>query len=72
VQEYVLKGPNSGSGKFAVNQQTLTVPEANRPGNFLLSDPSGALWSRSFSINQTAAVTQLANDRPKLEELQLW
>ncbi|MFO0814812.1 MAG: BatA domain-containing protein [Gemmatales bacterium] len=70
VQEYVLKGPTSASGKFAVNQQTLTIPEANRPGNFLLSDPSNSLWSRSFSVNQSAAETQLANDRPKLEELQ--
>lgn len=70
VQEYVLKGPNSASGKFANAQQTLAVPEANRPGNYLLSDPSGALWSRHFSVNLAAAETQLAADRPKLEDIE--
>lgn len=69
-QEYVLKGPNSGSGKYVTGQQTLTVPEANRPGNYLLSDPTGALWSRNFSLNLPPAETQLAHDRPKREELE--
>lgn len=68
--EYVLKGPNSSSGKFASGQQTLAMPEANRPGNYLLSDPTGALWARSFSVNLPTAETQLAQDRPKLEELE--
>lgn len=70
VLEYILKGPTSSSGKFATGQQSLSVPEANRPGNYLLSDPTGALWSRSFSINLSSAETQLAQDRPKLEELE--
>ncbi len=70
VQEYVLKGPTSTSGKIASGQQTLTLPEANRPGNYLLSDPSGNLWTRSFSVNLPSAETQLAQDRPKPEELE--
>ncbi|HMP15518.1 MAG TPA: BatA and WFA domain-containing protein, partial [Gemmatales bacterium] len=70
VQEYVLKGPSSTSGKFASGQQTLTLPEANRPGNFLLSDPAGQIWSQSFSVNLPIAETQLLQDRPKMEDLQ--
>lgn len=70
VQEYVLKGPASTSGKIAAGQQTLSLSEANRPGNYLLSDPSGTLWTRSFSVNLPAAETQLAQDRPKPEELE--
>jgi hypothetical protein len=69
VQEYVLKGPTSTSGKFAASQQTITLPEANRPGNYLVADPTGALWSRSFSVNLPAAETQLAHDRPNVDDL---
>ncbi|MFT3880494.1 MAG: BatA domain-containing protein [Gemmatales bacterium] len=70
VQEYVLKGPTSTSGKVAAGQQTLSLPEANRPGNYLLSDPTGNLWSRSFSVNLPSAETQIAQDRPKVDELE--
>ncbi|MBL8825016.1 MAG: BatA and WFA domain-containing protein [Planctomycetia bacterium] len=70
VQEYVLKGPVSGSGKIQPGMQALTLPEANRPGNYLVSDPTGGLWSRSFSVNMQPAETQLVQNRPASEELE--
>lgn len=69
MQEYALKGPASSSGKINAGQTTLAVPEATRPGNYLLSDPTGAVWNRSFSVNLIPQETQLASDRPSLDEI---
>jgi hypothetical protein len=69
VQEYVLKGPTSSSGKVNRGQGIVSVPEANRPGNYLISDPTGAFWNRSFSVNALSQETQLGADRPPPEEL---
>jgi hypothetical protein len=69
LQEYTLRGPATSSGKIQAGQASLAVPEANKPGNYLASDPAGVLWSRSFSINTMPAETQLAADRPTAEAL---
>jgi hypothetical protein len=69
MQEYVLKGPASSSGKINAGQSTLALPEASRPGNYLVSDPTGAVWNRHFSVNLTPQETQLAGDRPNVDEI---
>jgi hypothetical protein len=69
MQEYALKGPASSSGKINAGQSTLALLEATRPGNYLVSDPTGTVWNRPFSINLTPQETQLATDRPNLDEI---
>jgi len=69
LQDYSLRGPATISGKVSPGQKSLAVPEATKPGNYVLSDPTGHVWSRSFSLNPVPAETQLGNDRPAVDSL---
>ncbi|MER3416033.1 MAG: hypothetical protein C4297_07480 [Gemmataceae bacterium] len=67
---YLLEGPVPATGDLPPKQPHLVLSHALPPGNYTLSDPSGKLWQRRFSVNLTEQETELVRDRPDKDTLQ--
>lgn len=63
--EYKLTGPQNGTGKIPEKSTSVLLTDLAKPGNYQIADPTGKLWSASFSLNLPARETQLLLNRPE-------